>query len=143
MMYNGLQNKMSFFAKFCFIYEHDIKEMMTNGDFKSRFGAAFELYEHDIKCHARHTKEEEFDIVANYAQFTLFFTQGRSHVLDFCRHLRNSFCHGILKKDDKKLIINDKKNKKGKEQKTSKGYIEYKTVEQFVKEIVNMYENNN
>ena len=123
-MYNGLQNRMSFFAKFCFIYEHDIKVMMTNGDFKSCFGAAFELYEHKIKCHSRYVKVEEIDIIVEYAQFTLFFTQSKSHVLDFCRHLRNSFNHGILEI-------------------TSKGYLEHKLVEQFVKEIVNVYEHNN
>lgn len=146
MRYNGLHNKMAFFAKFCFIYEKEIKQMVRSGEFESCFKTAFDLYEQKMKCHARYAKEEEIDSIVEYAQFTLFFTQGKSHILDFCRHLRNSFNHGILVKDDKKLIINDKKTKNRKEnceQITSKGFLEYKLVEEFVKYIVNVYEHNN
>ena len=112
---------------------------MKNEEFKSRFKAAFELYEHKVKCHVRYVKQKDIATITDYAKFTLFFTKKHSQVLDFCRHLRNSFVHGILIKDDKFLAINDKNNRK---QVSSKGYLEYKLVMGFVKEVVKSYECN-
>lgn len=140
MMYNGLQNDMTSFAKFAFIFEQEIKVNVKNEEFKSRFKAAFELYEHKVKCHVRYVKQKDIATITDYAKFTLFFTKKHSQVLDFCRHLRNSFVHGILIKDDKFLAINDKNNRK---QVSSKGYLEYKLVMGFVKEVVKSYECNN
>ena len=104
MMYNGLQNDMTSFAKFAFIFEQEIKVNVKNEEFKSRFKAAFELYEHKVKCHVRYVKQKDIATITDYAKFTLFFTKKHSQVLDFCRHLRNSFVHGILIKDDKSPI---------------------------------------
>ena len=140
MMYNGLQNDMTSFAKFAFIFEQEIKVNVKNEEFKSRFKAAFELYEHKVKCHVRYVKQKDIATVTDYAKFTLFFTKKHSQVLDFCRHLRNSFVHGILIKEDKFLIINDKNNR---QKVSSKGYLEYRLVKEFVKEIVNVYEHKN
>ena len=53
MMYNGLQNDMTSFAKFAFIFEQEIKVNVKNEEFKSRFKTAFELYEHKVKCHVK------------------------------------------------------------------------------------------
>lgn len=139
MMYNGLQNDLTSFAKFAFIFEQEIKTKVKNEEFKSRFKTAFELYEHKVKCHVRYAKQKDIATIADYAKFTLFFTKKHSQVLDFCRHLRNSFVHGILVKDDKFLSINDKNNRK---QVSSKGYLEYKLVKEFVKEVVKSYEYN-
>lgn len=119
-MYNGLQNDMTSFAKFAFIFEQEIKVNVKNEEFKSRFKAAFELYEHKVKCHVRYVKQKDIATVTDYAKFTLFFTKKHSQVLDFCRHLRNSFVHGILIKEDKFLIINDKNNR---QKVSSKGYL--------------------
>lgn len=113
---------------------------MKNEEFKSRFKAAFELYEHKVKCHVRYVKQKDIATITDYAKFTLFFTKKHSQVLDFCRHLRNSFVHGILIKEDKFLVINDKNNR---QKVSSKGYLEYRLVKEFVKEIVNVYEHNN
>lgn len=49
-MYNGLQNDMTSFAKFAFIFEQEIKAKVKNEEFKSRFKTAFELYVHKVKC---------------------------------------------------------------------------------------------
>lgn len=138
-MYNGLQNDMTSFAKFAFIFEQEIKAKVKNEEFKSRFKTAFELYEHKVKCHVKYVKQKDIATTSEYAKFTLFFTKKHSQVLDFCRHLRNSFVHGILIKDDKFLAINDKNNRK---QVSSKGYLEYKLVMGFVKEVVKSYEYN-
>lgn len=140
MMYNGLQNDMTSFAKFAFIFEKEIKANVKNEEFKSRFKTAFELYEHKVKCHVRYAKQKDIAKITDYAKFTLFFTKKYSQVLDFCRHLRNSFVHGILIKEDKLLVINDKNNRQNV---TSKGYLEYSLVKGFVKEIINVYEHNN
>ena len=140
MMYNGLQNDMTSFAKFAFIFEKEIKANVKIEEFKSRFKTAFELYEHKVKCHVRYVKQKDIATITDYAKFTLFFTKKRSQVLDFCRHLRNSFVHGILIKEDKFLVINDKNNR---QKVSSKGYLEYRLVKEFVKEIVNVYEHNN
>ena len=51
-----------------------------------------------------------------------------------------SKCCGIKVKEDKFLIINDKNNR---QKVSSKGYLEYRLVKEFVKEIVNVYEHNN
>lgn len=85
-------------------------------------------------------KTKDIATITDYAKFTLFFTKKYSQVLDFCRHLRNSFVHGILVKEDKFLVINDKNNR---QKVSSKGYLEYRLVKKFVKEIVNVYEHNN
>lgn len=139
MMYNGLQNDMTSFAKFAFIFEQEIKTKVKNEEFKSRFKTAFELYEHKVKCHVRYAKQKDIAKITDYAKFTLFFTKKHSQVLDFCRHLRNSFVHGILIKEDKFLVINDKNNRQNV---SSKGYLEYSLVKGFVKEIINVYEHN-
>ena len=131
-MYNGLQNDMTSFAKFAFIFEQEIKVNVKNEEFKSRFKAAFELYEHKVKCHVRYVKQKNIATVTDYAKFTLFFTKKHSQVLDFCRHLRNSFVHGILIKEDKN----------NRQKVSSKGYLEYRLVKEFVKEIVKSYEYN-
>ena len=36
-----------------------------------------------------------------------FFTKKKCQILDFCRHLRNSFSHGLLKKENNIIIIPD------------------------------------
>ena len=113
---------------------------MKNEEFKSRFKTAFELYEYKVKCHVKYVKQKDIATITDYAKFTLFFTKKYSQVLDFCRHLRNSFVHGILVKEDKFLVINDKNNR---QKVSSKGYLEYRLVKEFVKEIVNVYEHNN
>ena len=139
-MYNGLQNDMTSFAKCAFIFEEEIKADVKMGEVKGRFKTAFELYEHKVKCHVRYVKQKDIATISEYAKFTLFFTKKHSQVLDFCRHLRNSFVHGILIKEDKFLVINDKNNRQNV---SSKGYLEYSLVKGFVKEIVNVYEHNN
>ena len=63
MMYNGLQNDMTSFAKFAFIFEQEIKVNVKNEEFKSRFKTAFELYEHKVKCHVKYVKPQ----IRNYA----------------------------------------------------------------------------
>ena len=50
-----------------------------------------------------------------------------------------SFVNGILIKEDKFLVINDKNNR---QKVSSKGYLEYRLVKEFVKEIVKSYEYN-
>lgn len=78
MMYNGLQNDMTSFAKFAFIFEKEIKANVKNEEFKSRFKTAFELYEHKVKCHVRYVKQKDIATITDYAKFTLFFTKKRS-----------------------------------------------------------------
>ena len=111
-MYNGLQNDMTSFAKFAFIFEKEIKANVKNEEFKSRFKTAFELYEHKVKCHVRYVKQKDIATITDYAKFTLFFTKKRSQVLDFCRHLRNSlkrisFWLSMTRIIDRKFLLKD------------------------------------
>lgn len=68
---------------------------------------------------------------------TLFFTKKRNLIIDFCRHLRNSFSHGLLKKENNNMIISDVYRKNY----TSKGFLEYEATMDFVIEIIKDFEN--
>ena len=74
-MYNGLQNDMTSFAKFAFIFEKEIKANVKNEEFKSRFKTAFELYEHKVKCHVRYVKQKDIATITDYAKLNIVFYQ--------------------------------------------------------------------
>ena len=73
----------------------------------------------------------------NRLNYNLFLTKKRNLIIDFCRHLRNSFSHGLLKKENNNMIILDVYRKKY----TSKGFLEYEAVMQFVIEVIKDFEN--
>ena len=66
----------------------------------------------------------------------LYFTKRTVLVLDLLRHLRNSFSHGLLTMESNKIIVCDKYRNF----QTSKGYLEYKLLKEFIVEIVKEYE---
>ena len=79
------------------------------------------------------SKQEDF------SQNTLFFTKSKTQVLDFCRHLRNAFCHALLEKNQPQkgfLSIKDKSYGKY----TCIGYLEYEIVKRFMLELIKSYE---
>ncbi len=135
MLYNGLKNDLNSFAKFIFIYETTIKLMNREKDFFTEYYVAY------IKFKALQKKMKFLTIakIANLSKKetrTLFFTKSKFQVADFCRHMRNSFVHGLLQKDKKNIYISDENGR----QKTATGYLEYQPVKEFIIEVIKKYE---
>lgn len=140
MQYNGLQSDFNSLAKFVFIYETMInKRMNKENDFLQLSSKAFYLFKHKLQPNMKFATVKEIENLPEQAKQTLFFTKQKVQIIDFCRHLRNSFSHGLLKKENNRIIISDI----GRGNCTSKGFLEYRIVIEFVIEIVREYENTN
>lgn len=138
MIYNGVYNDLKLFAQFVYIYENKIKYFNRESDFKVFSKNAF--YEFKIiRKSIKYLKIDEISKQYNSTQKTLFFTKSKTKVLDFCRHLRNAFCHALLEKNQPKngfLTIEDKRYGKY----SCIGYLEYELVKRFMLELINRYE---
>lgn len=136
--YSGLKTVLSVFSKFIIIYETKIKGMRRCSDFEMLFPNAFDIFAYKMRHSLKYATCDEILEIHEYAKYTLFFTKQSVQVVDFCRHLRNSFVHAIMELDKSKLIINDK-GRFGK--KTSVGYLDKVLVVKFLTEIIDEYEN--
>lgn len=65
-------------------------------------------------------------------------TKHRFQIWDMCRHLRNSFSHGLLNVSENHVIITDKHLKRL----TATGFLDYISVKEFIVEIIKEYESN-
>lgn len=136
MLYNGLKDDMNTFSKFVYIYETKIKFIGKVSDFLMVSKKASYLFKHNIQPKVKYAKKEKIASLTDYSKQTLFFTNSRVQIFDFCRHLRNSFVHALLEKKDNKFYITDKcRNKE-----TCKGFIDYAFVKDFVAQIIKDYE---
>jgi len=139
MGYNNLESQLKTLAKFVFIYESHIKEKSKEADFKEISTEALYVFKKSIQKKIKYATDEEIRSEKTSNKQTLFFTKNKVQILDFCRHLRNSICHGIISKDGCKLNIPDKN--RGKE--TSKGFLDYDHVITFIKYIILNFEEKN
>ncbi len=138
MAYNGLEKDLSLLSKFVFIYEKRIKSLEKQADFMTAFSHANELYEQSIKPYVSHSKIKKLILDPHKdKKYTLRFTKKYAQILSFCCHLRNSFVHGLLIKCGNKLQIKDENRHKTT---SSDGYLDYKTVRNFLLAIIDEYE---
>lgn len=137
MQYNGLKSDFNSLSKFVFIYETRIKRMNRENEFIQFSSNAFYLFKHKLRTNIKFATISEIKNRPKQTKQTLFLTKKRNLIIDFCRHLRNSFSHGLLKKENNNMIILDVYRKKY----TSKGFLEYEAVMQFVIEIIKDFEN--
>ena len=139
--YNGLVKDMNSFAKFIYIYESQIKALNSFDDFSHHFSEASNIFIHSIRHYIRYASIDDLNnkkekVLVEKGKQTLFFTKSKVQVIDFCRHLRNSFCHALLNKDANALSVPDCKGKTV----TSKGHIEYSLIKKFIAALVHEYE---
>lgn len=136
MQYNGLKSDLSSLAKFVFIYETSIKEMNNENDFKQLSANAFYLFKHNLQTNMKYATISEIKDMGEQNKQTLFFNRQKCQIIDFCRHLRNSFSHGFLKKENNKIIIPDISRGNY----SSKGFLEYSIVKEFIVGIIKDFE---
>lgn len=139
MRYNNLESELNTLAKFVFIYESRIREMLKEADFKEFSTEALLVFKDSLCENMKYANDKEIRSEKTSNRQTLLFTKSKVQILDFCRHLRNSFCHGIISKDGCKLNIPDRN--RGKE--TSKGFLDYDNVIVFIKHIIKDFEEKN
>ena len=135
--YNCLGGDLKTLLQFVFIYEKRIKDMSKNVDFFTVFISASRLFKKSIQKTMRYASVESlnnaFEIKGGA---TLAFTEYKVQVIDFCRHLRNSISHALIRKEREKIYIIDKQRKRF----TSRGYLDYSLVIDFVVAIIKDYQ---
>ena len=138
MKYNGLKADMSTFAKLIYIYETQIKYFNKESEFEYQYKKAHIAYKNLIKKKIKYATREDIKSLEPEIEVPpkLYFTKRTVLVLDLLRHLRNSFSHGLLTMESNKIIVCDKYRNF----QTSKGYLEYKLLKEFIVEIVKEYE---
>lgn len=134
--YNGLKSDLNLLAKFVYLYESKIKRYSTEKEFKTNFPNAFYVYKYELDKRIRPATKKDIQSLSPNDTITLYITSGRYKVYDLCRHLRNSFSHALLEKEGKELKIIDKSGSCN----TSIGYLQYKFIVDFLKEIIAVYE---
>lgn len=135
--YNGLDCDLKTFAKFIHIYEAKIKKMSRKDEFDIISKKAKEYFEKTLKNNIhqiKSNKKKPTQEIANRG--TLIFKKRDAIILNFCRHLRNSFCHAKLKKEKSELHIKD--CYKGVT--SCSGYLNYGDVKEFLILTINDFE---
>lgn len=135
--YNNLYDDIKLFALFNFIYEKELSKIEKDCLFSEKFKSSYCIYKKKLFRNIKYCKVSEIQesTIIKFTQ-TLFFTKKKYQILDFCRHLRNSFSHALLKKDGINLYILDRYRG----HMTSSGFLEYNKVIEFCNEIVKEYE---
>lgn len=140
--YNGLKSDYNALAKFVYIYEKEIKNLNSESQFSQKYPQAFNVFKHHLKGSIKYATQEDLNQeVEDSKKYTLYFTKHKFQVWDLCRHLRNSISHAIIEKGEmekrkKIIIILDKYRGKV----TSKGYLDYSSIKEFVIEMIKKYE---
>ena len=135
MIYNGVYNDLKLFAQFVYIYENKIKYFNRESDFTEFSENAFYEFK-KIRNKIKYSKKGDILKQKDSSKYTLFFTKSNTQVLDFCRHLRNAFCHALIEKQSKFIYIKDI-NRGGY---SCCGFLEYKPIKQFMIELKMRYE---
>lgn len=140
--YNGLKSDYNTLAKFVYIYEKEIKGLNSESQFSQKYSQAFCVFKNKLKENIKNaTQEELIQEVEESKKHTLYFTKYKFQVWDLCRHLRNSISHAIIEKGEiekRKKIIKIPDKYRGKF--TSKGYLDYSSIKEFIVKLENEYE---
>ena len=140
MQYNGLKDDLNSLAKFVYIYETEIKNMPGGlKDFSHRHIEAYNIFmKKKLNRKMKYATTKEIVSLTGSEKFTFHMTKHRFQIWDLCRHLRNSFAHGLLSISENHIEIADKHLGRI----TAVGYLDYASVKEFVIGIINEYENN-
>lgn len=129
---------MNLFSKYVYIYETEIKHYGKFIDFLQISEKAAYMFKHKIQPKVKYASKTEIAAQTDFTKQTLFFTKDKVQILDFCRHLRNSFVHALLEKRGPMIFIQDK----NRTVETCKGYLDYKILKEFLIQLVNDFESN-
>lgn len=138
--YNGLESDYKTIAKFVYIFETQIRLCNTLSLFSTKYHRTADYFSHSVQKYILYTSKDKLNGIKEFVKKgkqTLFFTESKYQLYDFCRHLRNSFCHALIRKTETVLSIPDKK---GRKILTSKGSIEYSLAIEFLKILISEYE---
>lgn len=105
MKYKGLNSDMNLFSKFVFVYETEIKHLEKADDFLKFSTRAAHIFRHEIQPKVKNATRKELKSQIDFTKHSLFFTKSKAQILDFCRHLRNSFVHANLEKQKTNLVL--------------------------------------
>lgn len=131
IMYNGLSIKeRQMLADFIYVYETQISEFENLKDFALFSQEALLYFDETIRPFAMKKGK------GNRNGKTLFYSVNKNLLLDFCRHLRNSFVHAKLIKQGGQLQISDKSPMGC----SCEGFLEDAVVMSFIKKIVESYQ---
>lgn len=138
MLYNGLMDDLDNLAKFAYIYADEIQNLKKENEFCSKYPNACNVFKNKLQKNMKFATCTEIANLKGEKKQTLFFTGSKAQSIELCRHLRNSFSHGLLSNQAQRLMIFDKDRGSY----TSKGYLNYDDVKEFIKEVIKDYENN-
>lgn len=132
MSYNGLETDLKTLAKFVFIYETRLRNLHTERSFRDLYPKTFVVFL-NIKKAMSFAKSSELNdnSIRPIRNATLYCTKRNCLVLDFMRHLRHSFCHALLKKEEKAYLLVD--NYRGRV--SCRGYLPSKLVVDFLTQL--------
>ena len=134
--FNGYEKDLKTLAQFMFIYETEIKIKSKDDEFRQISKNGFFFFKQTIQKKVKHATIIEIAVQEEFKKQTFRFTKdNKSQIYSFCRHIRNSFSHALLKKEGTKLYISDKKGNK----ETAKGFLEYSDVIEFMKIVITDY----
>ena len=136
--YRGHKSYINFLGRFVGVFEDIINKQLTaETEIKKRFPNSANYFNNNIRRHVGHSTSDKMDKVLNRKGITLAYNGSNCLLYELCRHIRNSYCHMLLEVDGDILKVHDKS--KGKI--TSRGYLLKETFLDFVKSMVNEYEN--
>lgn len=149
-LYNGLDSDLNNFAKFLFIYEQIIKNLNNKESFKIRFRNTESYFVQKISKYLTDCSKNDIEQFSENKDLpkkgkpktTFIFTGSKCQIIEFCRHLRNSFSHanikvipGVNQHNKRQFIIKDFSRQKY----TAYGTLEAELVEQFIKQMIMDY----
>lgn len=140
--YNGLESDYKTFAKFVYIFETQIRLYNSLSEFSIKFHRTADYFYRSVQKYILYTSIDKINGIGELVKKgkqTLFFTKSKYQLYDFCRHLRNSFCHALIQRNETVLSVPDMK---GKKILTSKGSIEYPIAVEFFRTLIAEYESN-
>lgn len=110
MEYKLKNTEVLLFYKLASIYEEKIKSINTDKEFIKIFPRTAEFFKN--KFPKGFTKSRKIDEIGTSIppENTMYMTIYKSHMLSFFRHVRNSYCHYLLEKDNNFYIIIDHDN---------------------------------
>ncbi len=136
--YRGHQSYINYLGRYVGVFEDVINKKLTSVvGFKKCFPESVHSFDKEIKKHVGHSTSEKMEKTLKRTGITLAFNGSNCLLYELCRHIRNSYCHLLLEIDGDKLKVIDKSRGKI----TSTGYLPKKVLIDFVKSIVNEYEN--
>lgn len=140
MLYNGLKDDLNSLAKFVYIYETKLKNMSGGLDaFSREYSKAYNTFvKNKLSRKIKYATTKEIASLTGNEKYTFYMTKHRFQIWDMCRHLRNSFSHGLLNVSENHVIITDKHLKRL----TATGFLDYISVKEFIVEIIKEYESN-